>query len=128
MEHRWGERLSVDIAVRVAIRPFAVRTGRITNLSLSGACIALPFHVRPLARVHVALANRFNHATPVISAYVCRKVKDGIGVEWCEFAPQAVLELLRSAKGRRLDPHRGDALPPAPAEGERTLAIALQRR
>ena len=36
MEHRWGARVTVDLAVRLASRPYNVRTARLLNLSLSG--------------------------------------------------------------------------------------------
>jgi hypothetical protein len=32
----------------------------------------------------------------LITAYVSRKVKEGVGIEWCEFAPSVVKDLLRS--------------------------------
>jgi len=58
--------------------------------------------LRELRRLQIALVlpHRFSHATPVISAYVARRHRDGIGVEWCDFAPQAVVELLRSPAAR----------------------------
>jgi hypothetical protein len=31
-----------------------------------------------------------------ITAYVSRKTMEGVGIEWCEFAPSAVKDLLRS--------------------------------
>jgi hypothetical protein len=103
MEHRWGERIAVDIPVRLTARPFAVRAARITNLSLSGAFIRVGSEARVLSRVQVVIEMplRFKHATPVLSAYVARKCKDGIGIEWCDMAPRAVVELLRAAPPRR---------------------------
>jgi hypothetical protein len=108
MEHRWGERFDVDMEVRLATRPFATRAARLVDLSLSGACILAPLELRSLTRVQVALLlpQRLTRATPLISAYVVRVGADRIGVEWCEFAPQAVVELLRSAGARRRQPHR----------------------
>lgn len=99
MEHRWGERFAVDIVVRLGSRPYAVRTGRLTDLSMSGASIRIGMDLRVLSRVQVALVlpARFSQATPVIGAYVARRHRDGVGVEWCEFAPQTVVELLRSS-------------------------------
>jgi hypothetical protein len=99
MEHRWGERFAVDIMVRLGSRPYAVRTGRLIDLSMSGANIKIGMDLRVLSRVQVALVlpARFSQATPVISAYVARRHRDGVGVEWCDFAPQAVVELLRSS-------------------------------
>jgi PilZ domain len=104
MEHRWGERVGVDIPVRLTVRPFSVKSARLTNLSLSGAFIKGGVDVRVLSRIQVVIEvpARFKHATPIVSAYVTRKFKDGIGVEWCEFAPQAVTDLIRSVSPRRL--------------------------
>src|SRR5579862_4710748 len=105
MEHRWGERFAVELAVRVAARPFSVRPGRLVNLSLSGAAVEIGFELRVLSRVQLALVmpHRFTHATPVISAYVARLTPRGIGLEWCEFAPRPVVELLRSAAFSRYE-------------------------
>jgi hypothetical protein len=110
MEHRWGERLAVNITVRLGSRPYAVRAGRLTDVSMSGGHISISgMDLRLLSRVQVALVvpGRSAHATSVISAYVARRHRDGVGVEWCDFAPQAVVELLRSSAvnaGKR--PHR----------------------
>jgi len=116
MEHRWGQRFEVDILVRVHTRPYAVRTGRLTDVSMSGGFILSSMELRELRRLQIALVlpHRFSQATPVISAYVARRQRDGIGVEWCEFAPQSVVELLRSpaARARKQNPFRG---PPDPA-------------
>jgi len=103
MEHRWGERFPVDVAVRVGARPFGLRAGRLVNLSLSGGGVEGGFDLRVLSRVQIALVlpHRFAHATPVISAYVARSYPGGIGVEWCEFAPRSVVELLRATALRR---------------------------
>jgi hypothetical protein len=98
MEHRWGERISVDLAVRIAARPFSVRTGRLVDVSLSGCAVDGGTDLRMLSRVQLAIVtpHRFTRTTPVISAYVVRRYAGGIGLEWCEFAPRAVIELLRA--------------------------------
>ncbi len=103
MEHRWGERFAVDVAVRLGTRPYSVRTGRLLDVSVSGGNIAIGTDLRVLSRVQIALVlpGRFAQATPLISAYVARRHRDGVGVEWCEFAPEAVLELLRSSPRRK---------------------------
>jgi hypothetical protein len=103
MEHRWGERFSVDLPVRIAARPFAARAGRLVDLSLSGGGVQTGFELRVLSRVQIALVlpQGFAPATPMISAYVARSYPGGIGVEWCEFAPRQVVELLRAAARRR---------------------------
>jgi hypothetical protein len=109
MEHRWGERFTVDLAVRVAGRPYNVRTGRLVDLSVSGAFIDVAADLRLLSRVQVAitaLPQRLGHPTPMIAAFIARRSKDGVGVEWCEHAPKAVLELLRYVAAHRPERHR----------------------
>ena len=109
MEHRWGERFTVDLAVRVAGRPYSVRMGRLVDLSVSGAFIDVAADLRLLSRVQVAitaLPQRLGHPTPMIAAFIARRPKDGVGVEWCEHAPKAVLELLRYVAVHRPERHR----------------------
>jgi hypothetical protein len=99
MEHRWGQRLAVDLAIRIAGRPYNVRPARLVDLSASGAYVRAGAELRVLSRVQIAIAlpHRLGNPTPVIAAYVVRKGKDGFGLEWCESSPQPVLELLRYA-------------------------------
>lgn len=102
MEHRWGERVGVDIPVRITGHPFSVRTGRLSNLSVSGAFIRADVDVRLLSRILVAieLPHRLKRDAPMIPAFVARKLKDGIGIEWCEFKPPAISRLLQSSIAR----------------------------
>jgi hypothetical protein len=103
MDHRWGERVTVDLAVKIAAKPFAVRAGRLRDLSLSGGAIQVSGEIRLLSRVQVAITvpHRFPDPIPVVSGYVTRKFGDCIGVEWSDFAPDAVRELLKAARVRR---------------------------
>ena len=102
MEHRWGERVGVDVPVRITGHPFTVRTGRLSNLSVSGAFIRADVDVRPMSRIVVAieLPHRPKRDAPMIPAFVARKLKDGIGIEWCEFKPPAISRLLQSFAAR----------------------------
>ena len=108
MEHRWGERFAVDLAVRVAGRAYNVRRGRLVDLSVSGAYINMSPDLRLVSRVRIAIAlpQRLAHPTPMIAAFVARKAKAGVGVEWCEHAPKPVLELLRYIATHRPERHR----------------------
>ena len=120
MEHRWGERVGVDIPVRIMAHPFSVRHGRLTNLSVSGASIKADFELRLLTRIQVAI--EMPHVTrseaPSVLAYVTRSGKGTFGVEWCEFAPPAVGELLAELSIRRYVRLR---------KPETTAAISLSR-
>jgi hypothetical protein len=96
-EHRWGERVRVNIPVQVSAQPLAGIDGCLKNLSLSGALLKadvdLPLH--SLIEVSIKPLAQSQRATVVI-AHVSRKFKDDVGVEWCEFAPSVVKDLLRS--------------------------------
>jgi hypothetical protein len=103
MEHRWGHRLRVDIPVRISAHPFSVRSGRLCDLSVSGAAIEGVYELRLLSQIQVALDLhlRSRHDAPTVSAYVARKYKDGVGIEWCEFAPPDITSLLKAFTARR---------------------------
>jgi hypothetical protein len=94
---RWSRRIAVDIPVQVAAVGSPTIHGHLNNLSLSGALVttdhALPLHayieisIKPLETGHAAVR---------VMARVTRNLEGGFGVEWCEFAPSAVTDLLRS--------------------------------
>jgi hypothetical protein len=102
MEHRWGERVQVDFPVRVIAHRFSVRDGRLADLSVSGALVKAAFEARVLSRIQVALDSPLwpKHESPIVEAYVARRYKHEFGIEWCEFAPRAVTELLRAVVTR----------------------------
>jgi hypothetical protein len=89
--------MAVDIPVQVAAVGSPTIHGHLSNLSLSGALVttdhALPLHayieinIKPLETGHRAVR---------VMARVTRNLEGGVGVEWCEFAPSAVTDLLRS--------------------------------
>jgi hypothetical protein len=113
MEQRWGERLPVNVPVRVNSHAFSVREGRLTDLSVSGAHLTVDLDLRLLARVEVTvvLPYRSKHEAPALQAFVTRKGRDAVGIEWCEFAPVAVRELLRSAVQHPFSSLRRHAMP-----------------
>jgi hypothetical protein len=97
IEHRWGRRFRVNIPVR-AIGSSAEIDCRLGNLSLSGALLKSQhdFRLNSLIEVHISLPPPAAGPTQV-KAHVTRKLNEAVAIEWCEFAPQAVKELLRSA-------------------------------
>jgi hypothetical protein len=68
-----------------------------TNLSLSGALMKSDCDLRlhALIDVRIELPPPSLRAT-VVRAHVSRKLKAGVGIEWCDFAPNIVKDLLRS--------------------------------
>jgi hypothetical protein len=102
MDHRWGERIQVDFPVRLMTHAFSKRDGRLTDLSVSGAYIQTDVFIRPNSRLSVTLlSSRWTrHEGTVVCAYVTRRYREGVGIEWCEFAPPSVGTLLHSVARR----------------------------
>jgi hypothetical protein len=103
MEHRWGERVALELPIYIAVHNRTGISGRMKNLSLSGALIQTPIElkVHSLIRVSVNLPPRPLYET-VLLAQVIHLHNSEAGIEWCEFAPRLVKEILRCAPTRRV--------------------------
>jgi len=95
--HRWGQRIAVHIPVQVAAFALPAFHGHLKNLSWSGALIETDHELtlHAYTAISVKLPEMGDSATTV-AARVTRQLKDALGVEWCEFAPSTVKDLLRS--------------------------------
>jgi hypothetical protein len=101
MEHRWGGRIWIDMPVQVSVDEVTVIRGFMRNLSLSGALLKIDADLRLHALVEVSVELPVPSPRPaILLAHVSRKRKEDIGIEWCEFAPIAVKDLLRSPSMR----------------------------
>ena len=100
-EHRWGERFRVNIPVRVSAAALARVDGCMKNLSLSGALVksGCDLRLHTLVEVRIELPPPLPRVA-VVKAHVSRKLKEGVGIEWCDFAPTIVKDLLRSPSVR----------------------------
>jgi hypothetical protein len=98
MEHRWGQRTRCRATVRLSAGAGVIGTGRVRDVSTSGAFIEtalqLPMHARVLLMV---LGNESASREVAITASVARVVRDGIGVEWCETPTGSICALLGCA-------------------------------
>lgn len=105
MEHRWGERVAVCLPVELACGSSPPVRGAIENVSSSGAFVHTEGCGLPRGPVEVILLESFSRAHAArLPAYVVRATEAGVGIEWCEFAPRAVRELIirdRRASGTR---------------------------
>ena len=101
LDHRWGERFGVNIPVRVSAAALASVNGCVRNLSLSGALMESDCELRlhALIEVRIELPPPTSR-TAVLVAHVSRKLNEGVGIEWCEFAPKIVKDLLRDPSVR----------------------------
>lgn len=100
-EHRWGARIRVSVPVRVASPTETAIDGRMRNLSLSGALVTTNLAAPLNSRIAVTLTlPPASQSDAVIEAHVIRRDNGDVGLEWCQFAPAAVKDLLRSPSVR----------------------------
>ena len=94
---RWSRRVAVDIPVEVAADGSPTVHGHLKNLSLSGALLTTDHALRLHAYIEISIKPlETGHGAVRVMARVTRNLEGGAGVEWCEFAPSAVTDLLRS--------------------------------
>ena len=94
---RWSRRIAVDIPVQVAAVGSPTIHGHLKNLSLSGALVTTDHALRLHAYIEITFKpSQTGHSAVRVMARVTRNLEGGVGVEWCEFAPSAVTDLLRS--------------------------------
>ena len=100
MEHRWGSRKSIDVPVRFIALPATIGTGRIINVSMTGAFLETRAELRPMAMLYIELIYLLRDAgqRARLAASVVREDELGVGIEWCEPAAKSPLYArLRSA-------------------------------
>jgi hypothetical protein len=98
-ERRWGPRIQVDLPVRLSLDAGRVETGRMRNLSISGALIECAAELptfTPL-RVEVLAGSETIHDRIELGARVVRAEHPCLGIEWREFEPQALVDLIRAS-------------------------------
>lgn len=98
MEHRWGERVAVRRTVELACGSAAPVSGSLENVSVSGAFVRTEGCKPARGPVEVILG-RPDYAAGRgrdvrLAAYVVRETAAGVGIEWSEFAPRAIRELM----------------------------------
>jgi hypothetical protein len=101
VEHRWGSRTAIDVPVRFIVPPATIGTGRITNVSMTGAFLETCALLRPMSLLYVEMIqvpNGHGGRSKRLSACVVRRTETGVGIEWCEAASKSLLYTqLRSA-------------------------------
>ena len=86
MDHRWGRRQPTDVAVQVIAKSGSRGTGRVANVSLTGAYLETQMTLRLHSLVHLASAdgNLADGIGKRVAASVVRHDARGVGLEWCE--------------------------------------------
>lgn len=96
MNHRWGDRISVDIEVHLVCAPQHVGAGRLDNVSMSGAFVFSELRPPLLSLVRVIAVVRTAEGPRRLETRACvvRHAENGIGLEWLELAPQMLSEMV----------------------------------
>jgi PilZ domain-containing protein len=111
MEHRWGERVPVQMTVELSCGSSPPVSGSLENVSSSGAFVRTAGRRPPRGPIEVLLGSRGSgrgHCVR-IPAHVVRETDTGVGIEWSEFAPRAVRELMLRGAGAGRPPVRARA-------------------
>jgi hypothetical protein len=98
-ERRWGPRIQVDLPVRLTLAQGRSETGRMRNLSMSGALIECPAELPAFTtlRVEILPGAQVLPATIELGARVVRAEHPCLGIEWRDFQPQALADLIRAS-------------------------------
>ena len=100
MEHRWGERLKVELPVRIWTSYGKVGTGGILDVSVSGAFVATSLPIALFSPLYVIFpATRSEDGSTAsrrFMAHVVRKAPVGLGIEWFDFATEDLVALTGS--------------------------------
>ena len=111
MDHRWGQRVVVDLAVQLLCHPRTIAVGRLMNASVSGAFVRTGLAPALLAPVRILgfLSETEGTRREAIEGYVVRREREGFGIEWFELAPAGVCRFLMN--GVTLGPIEDDYAP-----------------
>jgi hypothetical protein len=98
-ERRWGPRIQVDLPVRLTLPQGRSETGRLRNVSMSGAMIecAAELPTFTTMRVEILAGAETLPAKIELGARVVRAEHPCLGIEWREFQPQALADLLKAS-------------------------------
>jgi hypothetical protein len=94
MEHRWGQRIPCRARVRVSGGAGVTESGRMRDVSMSGAFIETSAQLPLFAPVAVAVLREDRVDDSELLGCVVRREPGGVAVEWAEVLPGPVCPLL----------------------------------
>jgi hypothetical protein len=101
MEHRWGERKTCQIPVRIEASACGRLGAHIENLSVSGAFLRIQIAETLPPTIFIQFAGKPGgpQRRHRILAFVVRQTVEGIGLEWADFAPLVIRTHLGTTPG-----------------------------
>ena len=93
----------LDKRVRITRDGEVIAIASLHEASVSGAFVRTPLLLRNLTRISIEICPDGVHADAehCVEAYVVRQCPDGFGVEWCQFGPEVIVDMLREPQHQR---------------------------
>lgn len=87
----------LDKRVRITRDGEVIAIASLHEASVSGAFVRTSLLLRNLTRIGIEICRDGVHgdAEHRIEAYVVRQCPDGFGIEWCQFGPEVIVDMLR---------------------------------
>jgi hypothetical protein len=116
MEHRWGQRVPLELPIRLDVGGRPMGPGILRNASISGAFIETALEVPLFTNLAVVFRGSSGSKSRDcrLGACVVRSVLAGFGVEWRDVGSPDIVALIEKAAGQSAVPlHNDRALAPA---------------
>jgi hypothetical protein len=103
MEHRWGQRVALDVPASLAVAGVTSGSGVLRNASISGALIETALELQAFTNLVVSLGctSESVPTTFALEACVTRRTPGGFAVEWRDMACPSIIGLLERVTGLR---------------------------
>ena len=102
-EHRWGQRVTLEVPIRLYVEGRALGRGILRNASISGALIETALELSLYTNLVVSMPTMSEVTTGShdLAAGVVRQAPCGFAVEWRDMACPAIVTLLERITGQR---------------------------
>lgn len=97
MEHRWGQRIPIDVPVQLVLSCGSIGCGRLRDVSITGAFVQTHSSLPLLSLVDIEpqMESRGGRRMQSLPACVVRKDSTGVGLEWTEPSTHVLESILR---------------------------------
>jgi PilZ domain-containing protein len=99
MEHRWGERIPLEVPVSLWVDGRLTGRGLLRNASISGAFIETSLELPTFSPVTVTFSKAAAHVG--VEGAIVRAETGGLAIEWRDMACADIVALLERTCGRR---------------------------
>lgn len=104
MEHRWGQRVPLEMPIRVEVGGRPMGRGILRNASISGAFIETALELPVFSSLAIVLPPMYPQAAMGLKLPACivRKVLAGFAVEWRNMACPDIVSLVENASASNM--------------------------